>query len=122
MLGHHPVNLGLRFVLEIAALIAMGVGGYNVAPGLVGWLIGIGLPVVAAVCWGVFNVPGDASRSGQAPVPVTGVVRLSLEIAFFLVATLLIAPVSAMAATLLAVAVVLHYLLSIDRIRWLIAH
>ncbi len=53
---------------------------------------------------------------------VPGVVRLSLEIAFFQVATLLIATVTAMVATFLALAVVFHYLLSIDRIRWLIAH
>jgi hypothetical protein len=46
------------------------------------------IPLLAATAWGVFNVKGDPSRSGKAPVPVPGIVRLLLELAFFGSATL----------------------------------
>ncbi len=36
-----------------------------------------------AICWGIFNVPDDPARSGQAPVLVPGWFRLLLEIALF---------------------------------------
>jgi hypothetical protein len=119
--GFHPANLAFRFVLEIAALIAIGVGGYNLARGFAAWILAIGLPLIAAVAWGTFNVPGDGSRSGEAPVEVPGAVRLLLELVFFSTAVVLLWFVSPVAATLLGLGVLVHYLLSIDRIRWLIA-
>ncbi len=122
MFGFHPANLAFRFVLEIAALIAIGVGAYNLASGLFAWILGIGLPLVVAAGWGTFNVPGDESRSGEAPVVVRGVVRLVLELLVFTTAVVLLWFVSPIAATVLEVVVVIHYLLSIDRIRWLRAN
>jgi len=122
MFGFHPANLAFRFVLEISALVAIGVGAYNLASGFFAWMLGIGLPLVAAVGWGTFNVPGDESRSGEAPVVVRGVVRFVLELLFFSAAVVLLWLVSPIAATVLGVGVVIHYLLSIDRIRWLLAN
>jgi hypothetical protein len=122
MFGFHPANLAFRFVLEIAALVAIGVGAYNLASGFFSWMLGIGLPLVAAVGWGTFNVPGDESRSGEAPVVVRGIVRLILELLFFATAVVLLWSVSQIAATVLGVGVVIHYLLSIGRIRWLLAN
>ena len=122
MFGFHPANLAFRFVLEIAALIAIGVGAYNLASGVVGWILGIGIPLIAAVGWGTFNVPGDESRSGEAPIVVRGVVRLVLELLVFTTAVVLLWFVSPIAATVLGVGVVIHYLSSIDRIRWLLAN
>ena len=122
MFGFHPANLAFRLVLEIAALIAIGVGAYNLASGLFAWILGIGLPLVVAAGWGTFNVPGDESRSGEAPVVVRGVVRLVLELLVFTTAVVLLWFVSPIAATVLGVVVVIHYLLSIDRIRWLLAN
>ena len=122
MFGFHPANLAFRFVLEIAALAAIGVGAYNLASGFFAWALGIGLPLVVAFGWGTFNVPGDESRSGKAPVVVPGVVRLVLELLFFTTAVALLWFVSPIAATVLGVGVVIHYLLSIDRIRWLLGN
>ena len=122
MFGFHPANLVVRFLLEIAALIAAGIGVYTLGSGSISWVLGIGLPVVLAVCWGVFNVPGDRSRSGEAPVAVSGVVRLLLELLIFAIAVVLVSLVSATAAVALAVATGVHYLLSFDRIRWLLAN
>jgi len=120
--GFHPVNLAFRFVLEIAALIAISVGAYNLASGFFAWILGIGLPLVVAVSWGTFNVPGDESRSGEAPVVVRGIVRLVLELFVFTTAVVLLWFVSPIAAMTLGIGVVIHYLLSIDRIRWLLAN
>ena len=122
MFGFHPANLAFRFLLEIAALIAIGVGAYNLASGFFAWVLGFGLPLVVAVGWGTFNVPGDESRSGEAPVVVRGVVRLVLELLVFTTAVALLWFVSPVAATVLGIGVVIHYLLSIDRIRWLLAN
>ncbi|MEX2373053.1 MAG: DUF2568 domain-containing protein, partial [Dehalococcoidia bacterium] len=72
-------NLGLRFLLELAALAGLGLAGWRLAPAPWNWLAVIALPVLAAALWGVFNVPGDPSRSGSAPVIVPGGLRLAVE-------------------------------------------
>lgn len=98
----------------------MSVGGYRLADGPMAWVIAIGIPLVAAVAWGTFNVPGDRSRSGEAPVPVSGRVRLGLELVFFATAVALFWAVDSMLAVVLGSLVVIHYGLSLDRIRWLL--
>jgi hypothetical protein len=120
--GFHPVNLAFRFILEIAALIALGVGAYNVVSGPFAWVLAIAVPTIAAVAWAAFNVPGDESRSGEAPVAVPGTVRLIIELTVFASAVVVVSFASPIAAALLGVAVAIHYLLSIDRVRWLITH
>ena len=61
------LNLVLRFLLELAALVAAGYWGFGAFDG---WplrvLAGIGVPFVLAAAWGVFRVPGD----GGPPVVV----------------------------------------------------
>lgn len=120
MFGFHPVNLAFRFVLEIAALTAIAVGGYATSSGAWAWILAIALPLAAAVVWGTFNVPGDRSRSGEAPVSVSGGVRLIIELGVFALAVVLVSFISPFVALLLGIAVAIHYLLSLDRIRWLL--
>ena len=122
MFGFHPVNLAFRFILEIVALVSIGIGAFSLSDGLFAWVLGIGLPVVAATCWGVFNGPGDESRSGNAPVAVPGPVRLLIEVLVFAAAVALLSLVSTTAAMILAAASLVHYLMSLDRIRWLLAN
>ena len=83
-MGSHPINLALRFLLELAALLSMGIWGWRQGEGWLrfGWAALIPL-LAAAVVWAVFAVPGDPSRSGSAPVAVQGLVRLGLEAAVF---------------------------------------
>jgi hypothetical protein len=118
----HPLNLAVRFVLELAALYALGLWGWRHGDG--GWRFVIAgvIPLIAAALWGTFTVPGDPSRSGSAPVPVSGLVRLALELGFFASATLALYDLgyTVLTATFSA-AIVVHYLLSYDRIRWLIS-
>ena len=122
MFGFHPANLAFRFILEMAALLAIGVGAHNLADGWPSWLLAIGLPLLAAVAWGTFNVPGDRSRSGEAPVEVRGPVRLLIEFMVFGAAVGLLWPVSSATALVLGALVMIHYLLSLDRIRWLLSN
>jgi hypothetical protein len=75
----NPLDLALRFVLELAALVGLGAWGWQLA----GYAGAVALPLVGAAAWGTFNVPGDPSRSGRAPVRVPGVARLLLELGFF---------------------------------------
>jgi hypothetical protein len=78
-----PWNLALRFLLEVAAVVAVGGWTWQRIEGWPRWLAAWGLPLVLMTAWGVFNVRGDSSRSGGAPVRVPGVVRLLLEFAVF---------------------------------------
>ena len=116
------MNLAFRFVLEIAAFAALAVGGYAIGTGVFSWIFAIGLPVAAMAAWGTFNVPGDRSRSGEAPVPVPGVVRLLVEIDVFCVAVIVVWFANPTFALALLVGVIIHYALSIDRIKWLLAN
>lgn len=82
-MGTHPVNLAVRFALELAGLIAMGTWGWTQFEDGPRLGVAIGIPMIAAGIWVSFNVPGDPSRSGRAPVRVPGVLRLLIEAAFF---------------------------------------
>jgi hypothetical protein len=111
----------MRFVLELVALVAIGYWGWSLTGSWMRFLLAIGLPAVAAAAWGVFRVPGDASASGEARVPVPGFVRLALEAAMFALAVWgLSSTGNAGLAAILAGAVVIHYAVSYDRIIWLL--
>jgi hypothetical protein len=119
--GTHPVNLAFRFLLELAAIAALVVWGIRAVDGVWGWVVGIGAAAVGMVAWGTFRVPGDASASGEAPVPVPGWARLGLELTIFGLATWgLFAVGLTTAGWVLGAAVVVHYALSWDRIGWLV--
>ena len=120
-MGSHPLNLALRFILELATLGAMTYWGWTQHDGLARWLWTIGLPLAAIILWGTFAVPNDPSRSGQAPVPTPGTVRLILELTFFALGVIaLIFSQHMTAGIVLAALVFIHYAVSYDRILWLI--
>lgn len=120
-MGSHPLNLAVRFLLEIAALVGMGYWGWTQNDGLWRWVLAIGVPIGAAVLWGTFAVPDDPSRSGNAPVPIPGILRLFLELLFFALATfLLIASQLISVSVTFAIITIIHYAISYDRILWLL--
>ena len=120
-MSSHPINLAFRFCLELAALLAMALWGFQHHAGVPRYALAFGAPVLAAALWGIFAVPGDPSRSGSAPIPVPGAVRLALEASFFTFAAwgLFVAGKKEPAA-ILAIAVMAHYAISHDRVAWLL--
>ena len=120
-MGSHPINLAVRFLLEIAGLAAIAYWGWSQHDGVLRFILAIGLPLLAAVLWGTFAVPDDPSRSGKAPVPVPGIVRLLLELAFFAFAAWALYDAgNTTLALVLSAIVAIHYALSYDRIAWLL--
>lgn len=100
-------------------------GVATIAWGLAGGVLRLVLVVAAvggvAVIWTVFAVPDDPSRSGNAPVPVPGIVRLGLEwLVLFGGAMAFYASGQAWIGLVLAVLVIVHYALWPERIRWLL--
>jgi len=121
-MGSHPLNLALRFLLELVAWGGVGLWGWGITTGPRRYLLAIGLPLLLMALWGVFAVPGDPSRSGSAPIPVPGALRLLLELAIFAVGVwALWASGYPQWSMGFAVVVLLHYLISYDRIAWLLA-
>ena len=120
-MGSNPINLAVRFILEIAGLVALGWWGWNQSEGILRFVLALGIPILAAVIWGTFNVVDDPSRSGKAPVKVPGIVRLLLELAFFASATW---SLFTMGATTLGwiygIVVLIHYVVSYHRVAWLV--
>ena len=120
-MSYHPINLAVRFLLELAALAALGYWGRQQGSGLTGYALMIVLPLIAAILWGIFNVPGDPSRSGKAPVAVPGIVRLGLELLFFTAAVIALYHAGAIRSSqVLGTVVAIHYLVSYNRILWLL--
>jgi membrane protein YdbS with pleckstrin-like domain len=120
-MGSHPLNLILRFILEIATLFAYGYWGWTGHEGIWRYVWSIGTIVLAAAVWGTFAVPEDPSRSGKAPVPIPGLLRLVLELVFFSAGVwAFFAADQPLWGTVLGAATLIHYALSYDRIKWLL--
>jgi hypothetical protein len=104
-------------------LVSLGYWGWASGEGIWRYILMIGVPLVAAVLWGTFNVPGDKSRSGKAPVPVPGIIRLGLELGLFAFAAWgFYEAGEPTLGIILGVLVLVHYTLSYDRILWLFKH
>jgi hypothetical protein len=120
-MASHPLNLALRFALELVALFSMGYWGWTQHEGVFRFLWMIGLPLVAAIVWGTFTVPNDPSRSGKAPIPVPGILRLFLEFVIFMLGMwCLFSAGQQTFGGIFVIVVLLHYLVSYDRINWLL--
>ncbi|MCB0497413.1 MAG: YrdB family protein [Cyclobacteriaceae bacterium] len=120
-MGKHPLNLALRFLLEITTLIVTGYWGFHLYSGFLKYLIGIGSPLLLGIIWGVFAVPNDPSRSGKTVVNTPGIIRLIIELAFFGFGAYAFYQVNMVTYSYIFASVtLLHYLLSMDRIKWLL--
>jgi hypothetical protein len=120
-MGSHPINLVFRFLLELTALITVGIWGWRQSDNWLRFVLALGLPIILAAIWGTFAVPNDPSRSGAAPVVTNGYIRLFIEFAFFSLGTCALYNIGYIKYSIVfAVAVILHYAVSYDRIMWLI--
>jgi hypothetical protein len=121
MSSKNPINLALRFLLEVAAILAFGFWGYSLAAGGIQILLAILFPLLFAVLWGVFAVRGDPSRSGKTVVQTPGIVRLLLELLLFGAAAWMMLELDYPSMALIfGLAVAFHYFVSFDRIAWLL--
>ena len=121
MKSTHPINLALRFLLELAAIFAFGYWGHSLGFDGMQILLAILFPLLFAVLWGVFAVRGDPSRSGKTVVHTPGIVRLLLELILFGAAAWMMLDLDySLIALIFGSAVVIHYFLSFDRIAWLL--
>ena len=120
-MGSHPINLIFRFILELCALISIGIWGSKQVDGSFKLALSIGIPIIIAFIWGIFAVPNDPSRSGKAPVAVSGIVRLLIEFAIFAFAVWSLYSIGFISLSgILGIALLVHYSLSYDRIIWLL--
>jgi hypothetical protein len=55
-MGSNPINLAVRFLLELSSLIAIGMWGWRQTDSWLRFVLAIGLPIIAAVIWGTFAV------------------------------------------------------------------
>jgi hypothetical protein len=111
----------LRFILELWAIVVYGYWGLNQSFGVLNYVLMIGAPIVMAVIWGTFAVPNDPSRSGGAPVPVPGAVRLILELLILGVAFWIMFSGELFYLGLIyGVLVIMHYIIARRRIKWLL--
>lgn len=119
--GFNQTNLTFRFVLELVGLVGIFRLGLELGTGPWRWGLGLGLTLAAMVVWAVYRVPGDESASGGASYPVAGPVRLIIEVLVFAAGAVgwFMAGPPWMAWTYLG-GLVLHHILSYDRLGWLL--
>jgi hypothetical protein len=114
-MSQNPINLAVRFLLEVAALFIMGYWGWQQGDGFIRYVWMLAIPIVAAALWGTFRVPGDP---GDAPVAVPGLVRLLLELAYFGFSIWALFSLGEYTlAWIFGVILLIHYVISYDRVR-----
>ncbi len=115
------INSLLRFLLEIWALIALGQWGYSLSDTPTKYLYAIGIPFCFAICWGVFAVHGDPSRSGKTIIPTPGWIRFIFECIFFCLAVFFWYQLDKpKGAGLMFILIVIHYAIDYKRVQWLL--
>jgi F0F1-type ATP synthase assembly protein I len=116
--SQHPLNLALRFALEVLALVVVGYWGWHVGDGVLRIFGAIGLPTIFGAIWGIFSTPGDTRGQGKAVIAIPGKARLILELVLLYVPVALLFQLnqSTYAIALLIITTV-QWLLSVDRIK-----
>jgi len=116
------VTLAARFMLELFGLAGFGVWGWSIDDGdLWGGVFATIFVIVSAAAWGTFRVRHDPPGKTDHPVIVAGRVRLAIELGFFgLAAVGLWLGGSRAASETLMTGVVVLYIVTWDRQRWLL--
>jgi hypothetical protein len=113
-------NLALRFALEVLALAGLAVGAWALTDGALRWVACIVVPLLAAVAWGTFNVPGDPSRSGRGPVAVIGRQRLLVEVVVLGLGSAALLYAAPLLGLVVVCGVVVHDAAGWSRVAWLL--
>src|ERR1700742_582088 len=114
-MNNNPINLAIRFLLEIVMLIILGCWGWHLSETWIRYIAAIGLPLIAAALWGIFRIENDPK---PAPVAIPGILRLILELGLFALTSWALYDLGySHLATIMAAIVILHYIVSYDRTR-----
>jgi hypothetical protein len=117
-MSSNPINLTVRFLLELSALASMSIWGWHKGEGILRFVLAIVIPLIAATIWGTFRVPNDPKN---APVAIPGLLRLAYEVVFFGFATWALFDLNFIGfGWIILIILILHYLLSYDRVIWLL--
>jgi len=109
----NPINLSVRFLLEIAMLVILGLWGWRLTTAWCHYIYVIGIPLNAAILWGIFRIPNDPK---PAPVAIPGILRLLLELGLFGLSVWILFDMKYdKLACIIAIIVILHYIISYDR-------
>jgi hypothetical protein len=112
-MNNHPLNLIVRFLLEIVLIFIFANWGWKNFEGVNKYLMSIGLPLLISLVWAVFKVEGDP---GKAVLPIQGWLRLTYELFVFVVAAFLLYRFDNKWAFIFIILSIAHYLASYDRI------
>jgi hypothetical protein len=77
------VVLAVRFLTEIAMLVALAYAGARLGEGAIAWLLGVALPIAAIVVWQQFVAP-----KARHPLPTS--TRVAIEAGLFVVTGILL--------------------------------
>ena len=120
-MGSHPINLAFRFILELTALLLIGIWGWQQSEMWLKFILAFGIPMALAAVWGIFAVPNDPSRSGKAPIIIPGILRLIIELLIFSFAIWTLYDLGYIKLFwIIGLLVVIHYIISYYRILWLL--
>ena len=113
-MSENPAVLGLHFLLEDAALLALAYWGWAAHAGAERWAWAIGLSLLAGAVWATLRAPGDGA---EPIVAIPGLLRLLIELLILGggAAALYAAERRALAIGMAAL-VVVDYALSYDRL------
>ena len=107
--------------MEIAAITTFGIWGYSLSGSGYRIILAVLFSLAFAVLWGVFAVKDDPSRSGKTVVSTPGAIRLLLELILFGSASCMLFDLGyTIPGWILCGTVILHYIISLDRIAWLL--
>jgi hypothetical protein len=109
----NPINLAVRFLLEIAMLVIFAYWGWHLAGSWERYIAAPCLPILAAMLWGVFRIQNDPK---PAPFEVPGIIRLLLELGLFGASVYFLYDLGhTQLSWIMASIVIVHYLVSYDR-------
>jgi hypothetical protein len=68
-MSSNPINLAVRFLLEIFSLVVIGIWGWKQNDNWERYVLAICLPILAALIWGTFAVANEMTPAVRAMLP-----------------------------------------------------
>lgn len=118
-IANHPMNLLYRFILELSLLASFFYWGFSQNEGWYQFLYALGLPFLSTIIWATFKAKEPFEKSPLVIVP--GYLRLIIELGLFgLGVYLLYLSENIFLSEIFAGFIILHYVISYQRIIWLL--